>query len=332
MNILWMTLIAGIGLSLASAMQYKDMRQDNWWHQVSRYYSIKKQELDHQYQLNKFHGMQKEIAYMGQKKNSVEKEKKQKNRQEATLDHPMVNRIKFYPLNTRLPLSKRLYLESAHSQLWRSAYWNLTDALYGAYPFYSQWREAIDPQAFLNELLEGIAEINKQYLNVGTCGLALVHFKEEATQQVWQQMLRGSDRSGFCYPSLMGYVWPVDFINGGYHQVLSLTYANPLTLQALMGPEFNELWQRRSLELKLKALEIVDREEDPSSCSLTHALIELLFTSVCEELSIDQKLYKEMLDFAGKKTKQVPEILLRNERGVDLLQSTQVPYRKTVSS
>lgn len=325
MNIMWMTLLAMIGLTFASALQWTDLRQDQWWQQLFQFYDKDRQNREYEFQRQEFHQVRRSVAFLGSIPESQVKPDQPSDVIDAQL---MMQRIKLYPLNARLPLSGKLLFESSNTKIWQAAWWGLLDSLYGRQEFYIKWREMVNPGSFLNELVEQIKLLQDTFPSSGTYGLSLLKFQDFDTQLVWQEMLRGSDRSGCGFPSLMGYVWPVDLVKGVFSQKLNLVYANPITTQALMGPEFTRVWFEKVQEKKLEAQKKYVKAYDLQAWVLTRKVYEDIFEQVVRETGLSGQEYKEIIDFAAGPWIHAQEILLRNEQGHDEILSSQIPQRK----
>jgi hypothetical protein len=190
-------------------------------------------------------------------------------------------RFSAYPLNARLPLGLRHFqADKNRSVYWHEAWWRLLDTLYQSEDFYSSWRRSVDPESFLKELLKGIEDLSLSWEGTGSWGLLQINFENPEDQRVWSLMLKGSDRIGSHFPSLLTCVWAVDLGSSTKnYSKLNLPTASYEIMAALLGERFAIEWT------KLVEEKILARMEEASYRG-----------SVKDKWLLDQLTYKEILD------------------------------------
>lgn len=256
MNVFWMTLCTCIVILVSMDWSLQSMNRD---HQRSKVFQIYYQEkLKRSFvQQKQYYGhLKRQWASLEVKSTSIKSVKADlvpvQELEEAQLEagekEVALYRFASYPLHARFPLSvKHFQEEDSKSVHWKEAWWRLLDKLYGAEDFYRDWRLQTDPESFVKELVDEISRLSQDWTGTGTWGLLYLSFENSYDQRVWQQMLKGSDRSGFSYPSLLTYVWAVDLTskNSRTSSRLNLPTASVELIAALLGEEFAIEWKRK---------------------------------------------------------------------------------------
>lgn len=328
MNILWMTLLACIGLTFLSVTQFSEMKQDLWWQKLSSFYRQEREKEFNECQKQIYRGLSRDLSDAPElRKKLAQGEGISRTESKQESYHAKAFEIEVYPMNARLPLFKEGYLSSKNADKWQAAFWLLLDQLYGKEPFFIQWRDSIDKKEFILELFKGIEEIKKNFNYVDTYGLSILTFQDKKSQEVWQALMHGSDRLGVRFPSLAGYLWPSDIARGQFNQKLSLPYASSKVMTALLGEEFTRKWQQEVTSAIIEDLRHRDLVDNPQNWVLTRSAYQKIFGDVCRSLGIDEQLAISFVELNPSRRGKVSEILIRSSGSFDRIVSTKAAER-----
>jgi hypothetical protein len=268
MNILWMTLCTCMVLLISMDWGLQSMRRDQKFLQVAQRYFRAFTGAQLACQRHYYGQLKREWTGLKTMKSPEEafgdplhiqemSESLQENSQDQEQEIKLF-RFSAYPLNARFPLSVKNMKDAAKSTYWKEGFWKLLDNLYGDESFYSGWRHSVDSEAFVEEMIEKIEALSTQWAGTGTLGLLRVSFSHPGNQQVWDQMLRGSDLMGTQFPSLLVYIWACDFSLGRntFAQRLNLPTASFECIAALLGESFAKEWSERVSQEKEKRMEL----------------------------------------------------------------------------
>jgi hypothetical protein len=287
-NILWMTLCTCLVILMSMDWGLQSMSRDYQRFKVIERYHQERLKQNFACQKQYYGQLKRSWSGLGQAPPSQVKSELMPVQEldEAQLDagekETPLYRFSNYPLHARFPLSVKLFQsEDVKGSHWKESWWSLLDTLYASEDFYSTWRSQVDPESFIKELVEGIDKLSQGWSGAGSWGLLHLSFEHLQDQRVWYQMLKGSDRMGSCFPSLLVYVWAVDLTPKSDHfpSRLNLPTASLEIIAALLGETFAQEWKKNVEEEVSNRIEQIGYKGNTSGPWL-----------------LDAKTYKDLLE------------------------------------
>lgn len=327
---LWISLLIAVSLSCVASVQWMSLYTDQWWKEFSNQHALQHQKLHFEMQQQRYLLLKRRQAFIEDRNlpasspseglsgmdqdRAPEDESDPNTASKVDFDKNRLQEKGALPLNARLPFFKSLYADPIKGKIYKEAFWKLLDARYGSEKMYRQWRFEVDTEAFLKELFEQIEVIAGKMIAVGSCGLDCIRFTQPADQQIWYEMLKGSDRLAQHYPSITGLIWPVKLAPASCQPRLNLVHTDSLFIEALLGRRFARRWKEMVLE-KIDQYSEPGQALMPSLC-LPQKEYEQIFSAVAKELGLNAQELMNFVDLTLNVTGSASELLVRTREGL----------------
>jgi hypothetical protein len=219
------------------------------------------------------------------------------------------------PTTARMPISERQIKQLDALKFWKPCWRDLLQQLYGDQPFYQDLIFS-NKDAGVDLLISAVKRLNelkkeKPNLPETSYSVELIKFEDPYLQEAWYHMLKGSDRNGLCYPSLLRYFFFSDVFSSDELNQVSLTYASSKVLKAFLGKELATRFIQRRNEI-LESNKGEDDLEQGRQIVLKKKNQDELLLEIAKDLGVNLDPLRSKIDTRINITKVPKESLLES--------------------